>query len=59
MHKRSEITKFAIAKQNFVGFAEMLIQILTDGQDADLKELKFSVSVYVKQFYRTVQSEGF
>jgi hypothetical protein len=50
---------FTIAEVDDLAHARKLVEILTDTENQDIKDVKLSVSIYCKTFYKTVQSNGF
>ncbi len=50
---------FTIAEVDDLAHARKLVEILTDTESQEIKDVKLSVSIYCKTFYKTVQSNGF
>ena len=50
---------FTIAEVDDLAHARKLVEILTDTENQEIKDVKLSVSIYCKTFYKKVQSNGF
>jgi hypothetical protein len=46
---------FFIAEADDLEHARKLVEILTDTESQDIKDVKLSVSIYCKTFYKKVQ----
>ena len=55
LYKRSFLIFFFIAEADDLEHARKLVEILTDTESQDIKDVKLSVSIYCKTFYKKVQ----